>query len=277
MPCFPKKLLPEKDFEENFNNTAIVRKTLVLFSLRKGSSVLWDTWGYAYNDPGNQHAELLVLSHIEGYIQENHIKGNYIMTLFMSYTPCHKCSIRITSFLASRNGLYMEIKASRLYFLKSEGQRGLCLLKRTDVLFKMMDRLDFEECFYLFVHPSKKFASWPNLDEQSRKNADDLDALWKQTKNEKFTAKEKKTEEKAREEIKIFNYDNMIELDDISACAALQLDAPEFSNTRIILESLCQTPEREGTQLSGPETPQKLNSSERITEASQIVKRKLDF
>ncbi|XP_042312231.1 uncharacterized protein LOC121924823 isoform X2 [Sceloporus undulatus] len=92
-----------------------------------------------------------------------------------------------------------------------------------------------------------------------------------------YLAKEKKTEEKAREEIKIFNYDNMIELDDISACAALQLDAPEFSNTRIILESLCQTPEREGTQLSGPETPQKLNSSERITEASQIVKRKLDF
>ncbi|KAH0624503.1 hypothetical protein JD844_032049 [Phrynosoma platyrhinos] len=98
-------------------------------------------------------------------------------------------------------------------------------------------------------------------------------------------AKEKKTEEKAREEIKISNHDNIIDMDDISGNIAIllkntcasQLDVHEFSNTGILLESLCQTPDMEGTQLSEPETPHKLNSSEGTTEASRVVKRKLDF
>nr|XP_008105138.1 PREDICTED: single-stranded DNA cytosine deaminase [Anolis carolinensis] len=269
MPCFLRKQLREKDFEENFNNTVLVRKTLILFSFKKRSSILWKTWGYAYNDPGNQHAECLVLSNIEQFIAENQIKGKYKMTFFMSHTPCHKCSDKIVSFLASRKGLSMKIKASRPYFL-NEGRKGLYLLKRIGVLLKMMDRTDFEECFYLFVHPLKTFTPWSDLDEQSKKNMDDLAALWKQAMDDNFIENEKKTEEKTTKELKICIHDSTIESLIISDFAASQLDVDE------VLESPCEIPEVERFQL-GPETPQKMTCSDKATEAVQSVKRKLEF
>nr|XP_060625504.1 single-stranded DNA cytosine deaminase-like isoform X2 [Anolis sagrei ordinatus] len=268
-PCFLREQLPEKDFEENFNNTVKIRKTLILFSFKKQSSNLWEIWGYAYNDPGHQHAEILVLSNIEQFIPENQLKGKYKMTFFMSHTPCHKCSDKLASFLASRKGLSMEIKASRPYFLNKE-RKGLYLLKRIGVLLKMMDRPDFEECFYLFVHPLKTFTPWPDLDEQSKKNADDLAALWKQAKDDNFTENETKREEKSRKEMNTCIHDSTIDSFIISDFAASQLDVDE------VLESPCKIAEMERIQL-GPETPQKMNCSDKATEAVQSVKRKLEF
>lgn len=70
MPVFLQKLLPEKDFLENFNNTVTLKKTLVLFSIKRENKSLWHIWGYGYNEPGT-HAEVLILNEIEDYIPEN--------------------------------------------------------------------------------------------------------------------------------------------------------------------------------------------------------------
>ncbi|XP_078247526.1 DNA dC-_dU-editing enzyme APOBEC-3H-like isoform X2 [Pogona vitticeps] len=276
MPFFLKTLLPEKDFEENFNNTFQPHKTLVLFSLKKDKSSLWKTWGYAYNNPNNEHAEHLILDNIEIYIQENQIKGRHTLTLFMSYTPCRKCSARIKSFLTSRNDLCMDIKASRPYFFeyKSE-QKGLYLLKSLGVSIKMMDQFDYEQCLHEFVHPSKKLTPWLGLEEQSKKNADDLENIWKQFLSQE---EEKETEENAKI-IKISNHDNMIGPQNISVCTE-QLGAQDVSRPHIILDGQDhhdQSPTKDDTWLSTPETPQKRKSTDRATEPVPGAKRKLDF
>lgn len=79
----------------------------------------------------------------------------------------------------------MEIKASQpYYFANDKVQEGLHFLKCLDVSVKMMDKSDYEECLHLFVHPTKKFTSWPRLEEQSLKNAYNLNKLWKQVRKE---------------------------------------------------------------------------------------------
>uniref|UniRef100_A0A670KLX7 CMP/dCMP-type deaminase domain-containing protein n=1 Tax=Podarcis muralis TaxID=64176 RepID=A0A670KLX7_PODMU len=116
----------------------------------------------------NAHAEVLVLDYIVDQIAENITKENYELNLFVSYTPCHECSVRIKSFMEKNNGICMEIKASRPYYFNREGeQKGLHLLKSSGVSIKMMNKSDYEECFALFVHPSENFTPWSDLDEQS--------------------------------------------------------------------------------------------------------------
>uniref|UniRef100_A0A8D2Q8N2 CMP/dCMP-type deaminase domain-containing protein n=1 Tax=Varanus komodoensis TaxID=61221 RepID=A0A8D2Q8N2_VARKO len=147
--------------EKNFNNTTPLKKTFVLFSLKKESNSLWKVWGYGYNNPGKEHAEVLVLDAIKEYIAENQNCRKYKVTLFLSHSPCHECSARILSFLTSRNGIQMEIKASRPYFLNNEEERkGLWYLKKASIPVKMMDRFDYQKSFNLFVHPTKKFTPW---------------------------------------------------------------------------------------------------------------------
>ncbi|XP_033001774.1 single-stranded DNA cytosine deaminase-like [Lacerta agilis] len=181
MPIFLKELLPKEDFLENFDNTKRLKKTLLLFSFKKKENLIWKIWGYAYNDPGNKHAEVLVLDYIEDHIAENITKGKYELIFCVSYTPCHKCSDRIISFMAQRSGICMEIRASKPYFFDREGERkGLHLLKSSGVSIKMMNISDYRKCVYLFVHPSEYFTPWSYLDEQSKQNANDLDTLLKQ-------------------------------------------------------------------------------------------------
>lgn len=183
MPFFLSKLLPEKDFQEIFNNTITLKKTLVLFSLKKENNTLWHKWGYAYNEPGKIHAEVLILNEIEGCIPENQTEEKHKMKWFISYTPCHQCSAKIKTYLESKNGISMEINASKPYFFTNDKEReGLYLLKSIGVSIKIMNKPDYEKCWYLFVHPSKRFTSWPQLDDQSQKNADNLDKLWKQVR-----------------------------------------------------------------------------------------------
>uniref|UniRef100_A0A8D2LWT4 CMP/dCMP-type deaminase domain-containing protein n=1 Tax=Varanus komodoensis TaxID=61221 RepID=A0A8D2LWT4_VARKO len=180
------KLMTENDFIENFNNTTPLKKTFVLFSLKKESNSLWKVWGYGYNNPGKEHAEVLVLDAIKEYIAENQNCRKYKVTLFLSHSPCHECSARILSFLTSRNGIQMEIKASRPYFLNNEEERkGLWYLKKASIPVKMMDRFDYQKSFNLFVHPTKKFTPWLGLDEQSKKNLDEMNTIWKQVRGGK--------------------------------------------------------------------------------------------
>nr|XP_028584103.1 DNA dC->dU-editing enzyme APOBEC-3G-like [Podarcis muralis]XP_028584104.1 DNA dC->dU-editing enzyme APOBEC-3G-like [Podarcis muralis] len=255
MPFFLKKLCPKEDFQEDFDNTKIHKKTLLLFSFKKEENPVWEIWGYAYNDPHGKHAEVLVLDYIVDQIAENITKENYELNLFVSYTPCHECSVRIKSFMEKNNGICMEIKASRPYYFNREGeQKGLHLLKSSGVSIKMMNKSDYEECFALFVHPSENFTPWSDLDEQSKKNAIYLDTLLKQEEEN----------------------DKMIDSDSISACT-IQLGAQENSKPDLPLDGHCQSPAMKRNQLSEPETPQKLNRSPGTRKAVSGIKRKLDF
>ncbi|KAJ7319845.1 hypothetical protein JRQ81_019356 [Phrynocephalus forsythii] len=275
MPLFLKTLLPEKDFEEHFNNTVQPYMTLILFSLQKDRNALWKIWGYAYNDPGRKHAEDLILNYIEGYLPENQVKGRHTLKFFMSYTPCHKCSARVKSFLASRNGLCMDIKASRPYFFEAEEERkGLYLLKSMGVSIKMMDLSDYKKCFYAFVHPSKMLTPWQGLEERSKKNADDLDNIWKQFLSQE---EEKEAEENAKKRFRTSNHNNMIGLRNISVCTEPHLVAQEASKSHTLLDAQDQSPAREGTSLSGPETPRKSKNPDRATVPGPGAKRKLNF
>nr|XP_034971738.1 C->U-editing enzyme APOBEC-1-like [Zootoca vivipara]XP_034971739.1 C->U-editing enzyme APOBEC-1-like [Zootoca vivipara]XP_034971740.1 C->U-editing enzyme APOBEC-1-like [Zootoca vivipara]XP_034971741.1 C->U-editing enzyme APOBEC-1-like [Zootoca vivipara] len=255
MPFALKELLPKEDFQEHFNNTRLLNKTLLLFSFKKEEKRIWEIWGYAYNDPRGKHAEVLVLDYIEDHIAKNKTKGKYELNFFVSYAPCHECSARIKSFMAQRSGICMEIRASKPYFFYRERVRkGLHLLKSSGVSIKMMNKSDYRKCLYLFVHPSENFTPWSNLDEQSKENANDLDTLLKQEEEN----------------------DKMIDSDSISA-RITQLGAQENSEPDIPLDGHCQSPAMERNKLSEPETPRKLNRSPGTREVVSGIKRKLDF
>lgn len=180
MSLFLEELLSEEDFKYNFNNKEVsLRKTLALFTLKKKNDKHWKKQGYAFNNPGKEHAEALVLKKIESYIPDQ-AKEKYEMTLYISWTPCHVCSAKIQS-LAARNEISIKIYASRRYYFDSdEVQKGLYLLKKTGVSLKMMDETDYEKCQKLFVSPCKRFTSWPGLEDESRNNTRELHKLWEQ-------------------------------------------------------------------------------------------------
>ncbi|XP_003765824.1 single-stranded DNA cytosine deaminase [Sarcophilus harrisii] len=173
MPLRLKKEISEEEFYEHFCNIKTPHQTLLCFSLKEDDKTLWKLWGHAYNNPGQYHAEILVLREIEDYLMANILNATkYTITWFLSYSPCHCCCDEITNFLMKfQIKIEFNIKAARPYYFDNDkNQKGLKILKKLGVLIKMMDFTDYEECLYLFVDPCMKFTAWPDLEVQSIAN-----------------------------------------------------------------------------------------------------------
>ncbi|KAK6485728.1 DNA dC-_dU-editing enzyme APOBEC-3-like [Huso huso] len=183
MPLALKKRLPEYEFYSEFNNTTRSFKTLLCFSLNRENKTLWDLWGYTYNDPCQSHAESIVLKEIERFFKENHLDTvqKYKLTLYMSFSPCYKCCESLANFLKSEERIDLHARASKLYFSQnSSNQKGLQQLKHLGVSLKVMDKEDFQDCFYLFVNELKQFEEWPDLEKMSVDYSAALEAILNQ-------------------------------------------------------------------------------------------------
>lgn len=183
MPLALKKRLPEYEFYSEFNNTTRSFKTLLCFSLNRENKTLWDLWGYTYNDPCQSHAESIVLKEIERFFKESHpdTVQKYKLTLYMSFSPCYKCCESLANFLKSEERTDLHIRASKLYFSQnSSNQKGLQQLKHLGVSLKVMDKEDFQDCFYLFVNELKQFEEWPDLEKMSVDYSAALEAILNQ-------------------------------------------------------------------------------------------------
>ncbi|XP_074048026.1 single-stranded DNA cytosine deaminase-like [Macrotis lagotis] len=173
MPLRLKKEISEEEFYGHFSNINTPHQTLLCFSLKEDSKTLWKLWGHAFNNPGQCHAEILVLREIENYLVANIPNTTkYNITWFLSYTPCHHCCDEIINFLMKyQTKIGFNIKAARPYYLKNDqNQKSLKMLQSLGVLIKMMGQSDFEDCLYLFVDPCTKFNAWPDLEVQSIEN-----------------------------------------------------------------------------------------------------------
>ncbi|XP_036609238.1 single-stranded DNA cytosine deaminase-like [Trichosurus vulpecula] len=173
MPLTLNKEISEEEFYGHFCNIKAPHQTLLCFSLKEDNKTLWKLWGHAYNNPGQCHAEILVLREIEDYLEANIPNATkYSITWFLSYSPCRWCCDEITNFLMkSQTKVEFNIKAARPYYLdKDEIQEGLKMLKRLGVVIEIMESNDYEECLYLFVDPCTKFTAWPDLEVRSIAN-----------------------------------------------------------------------------------------------------------
>uniref|UniRef100_K7E403 Single-stranded DNA cytosine deaminase-like n=1 Tax=Monodelphis domestica TaxID=13616 RepID=K7E403_MONDO len=168
-----RKEISEEEFHRNFSSTKASHQTLLCFGLKEEDKTLWKLWGHAYNNPGQCHAEILVLREIENYLMTNIPNAaKYNITWFLSYSPCHSCCDKIINFfMNSQTKIEFNIKAAKPYqFSNDQNPKGIKMLNKLGILFKMMEYSDFEECFYLFVDPCTKFTAWPDLEAQSIAN-----------------------------------------------------------------------------------------------------------
>ncbi|KAH0624502.1 hypothetical protein JD844_032048 [Phrynosoma platyrhinos] len=164
-------MLSAKDFSASFNNKEWPKHTLVFFTVRQKNSP--DLEKFLKSNAPNKHAEIFVLEELQKHIPQN--EENYIVTLFMSYTPCADCSERILNFLKQNTRVSMEIHASVIFHEEDfENLRGLRLLNNAGVSISMMNQRDYEECFQLLVSPQEEFVPWDELDKNSERNANSL-------------------------------------------------------------------------------------------------------
>ncbi|XP_069828449.1 DNA dC-_dU-editing enzyme APOBEC3-like [Dendropsophus ebraccatus] len=181
MTLFIRKFLSEEEFNDNFNTVDLVKKTLVCFSLG-GKKPLWKLWGYAYNNPRVEHAEIIVLRELSKFLGSNLTKRDpqYKITLYASYSPCLNCSEEICKFLIdSKEKLIINLHISKFYnFHDYDNKISLIFLRKFGVQIKMMDLEEYKACFYLFVDPEKQFNPCEELDIQCERNGIELDHLW---------------------------------------------------------------------------------------------------
>ncbi|XP_071991558.1 DNA dC-_dU-editing enzyme APOBEC-3H-like isoform X4 [Engystomops pustulosus] len=179
MTMFIKKLLSEEEFHDNFNTVDFVKKTLVCFSL-EDKKPLWRLWGYAYNNPGVEHAEIIVLRELSKFLGSNPMKkdSQYKVTLYATYSPCLNCCEEIWKFL-QKEKVIMNLNISKFYnFYDYDNKISLKILRKKGVEIKTMTLEDYKACFYLFVHPKEIFQPCEELDAQCERNEIDLDDLW---------------------------------------------------------------------------------------------------
>ncbi|XP_063809123.1 DNA dC-_dU-editing enzyme APOBEC-3G-like [Pseudophryne corroboree] len=181
MSLFLKKSLSEEEFDDNFNSVEWGKKTLVCFGV-EDQPPLWKLWGYAYNDPQVEHAELIILRELSKFVDSNHSKKDlqYKVTLYTNYSPCLPCSEKMIMFLNKFKGkMIMNLNISKLYkFHDYDNKRALQILKNSGVVIKIMDLEEYKECFYLFVNPAERFQPCEELDIQSQQNKLELEDLW---------------------------------------------------------------------------------------------------
>ncbi|MBN3307647.1 AICDA deaminase, partial [Amia calva] len=100
---------------------------------------------------------------------------SYKLTLYMSFSPCSKCSMSLATFAKSEQRVQVDIMFSKLYFHKNRSiQKGLRRLKHEGVSLKVMDKEDFQTCLYLFVDEHNTFQEWTGLHKKSEKYSDYL-------------------------------------------------------------------------------------------------------
>ncbi|KAM3932882.1 DNA dC-_dU-editing enzyme APOBEC-3C-like isoform 2-T2 [Leptodactylus fuscus] len=181
MTIFIRKFLSEEEFNDNFNTVDLVKKTLVCFSL-EDKKPPWKLWGYLYNKPGGDHAEIIFLRELAQFLGSTPTKKDtqYKITLYTTYSPCLNCCEEICKFLInSKEKIIMNFNISKFYnFHDYDNKISLKILKKYGVQIKMMDLEDYKACFYLFVDPKEDFQPCEDLDVRCERNAIDLDHLW---------------------------------------------------------------------------------------------------
>ncbi|XP_066436447.1 DNA dC-_dU-editing enzyme APOBEC3-like isoform X2 [Eleutherodactylus coqui] len=181
MTKFIKKFLAEEEFNDNFNTVDFVKNTLVCFSLEE-KKPLWKLWGYAYNNPRVEHAEIIVLRELSRFLGSNPTKKDvkYKITLYATYSPCLNCCEGICKFITeNKDNVIINLYISKFYnFHDYDNKISLKILRQHGVQMKMMDLEDYESCFYYFVDPNKRFQPCEELDIQCERNEIELDHLW---------------------------------------------------------------------------------------------------
>ncbi|XP_073526493.1 DNA dC-_dU-editing enzyme APOBEC-3C-like [Phyllobates terribilis] len=181
MTLFIRKFLSEEEFNDNFNTIDLVNKTLVCFSL-EDKKPPWKLWGFAYNNPGAEHAEITVLQELSKFWRSNSMKkdSQYKINLYATYSPCLNCCEEICKFLSNKKEqVILNLNISRLYnFHDIDNKISLKIMKKYGVQIKMMDLEDFKACFYFFVDPKEKFEPCEELEVQCERNGIELDHLW---------------------------------------------------------------------------------------------------
>ncbi|XP_069614111.1 DNA dC-_dU-editing enzyme APOBEC-3C-like isoform X2 [Ranitomeya imitator] len=181
MTLFIRKFLSEEEFHDNFNTNDLVNKALVCFSL-EDKKPPWKLWGFAYNNPGVEHAEITVLQELSKFWRSNCMKkdSQYKITLYATYSPCLNCCEEICRFLNNKKEkVILNLNISRFYnFHDIDNKISLKILRKYGVQIKMMDLEDFKACFYLFVDPKEQFEPCEELNVHCERNAIELDHLW---------------------------------------------------------------------------------------------------
>ncbi|XP_056411600.1 DNA dC-_dU-editing enzyme APOBEC3-like [Hyla sarda] len=178
---FIRKFLSEEEFNNNFNTVDLVKNTLVCFSL-EDKKPPWKLWGYAYNNPRVEHAEIIVLRELSKFFGANptKIETEYKITLYASYSPCLNCCEEVCKFLInSKEKIIMNLNISKFYnFHDYDNKISLKMMRENGVCIKMMNMEEYKACFYLFVDPNEQFKPCEELDIQCERNEIELDHLW---------------------------------------------------------------------------------------------------
>ncbi|XP_075706389.1 DNA dC-_dU-editing enzyme APOBEC-3H-like [Rhinoderma darwinii] len=237
MTLFIRKILSEEEFNDNFNTLDLVKKTLVCFSL-EDKKPLWKLWGYAYNNPQVEHAEIIVLRELSTFFISNPSKkySKYNITLYITYSPCLNCCKEICKFINnSKENVTLNLNISKLYnFHEYNNKISLKILKEYGVQVKIMNLEEYEECFYLFVDPKEKFQPCEELDIQCEQNQIELDYLW----SEEFEFFRRKRQNSA---VSLASED-LSPSHDIDAFISLQKDITTPKKKEYEMESQAKTP-----------------------------------
>ncbi|XP_078512180.1 DNA dC-_dU-editing enzyme APOBEC-3C-like [Lissotriton helveticus] len=164
MPLTLRECVPSEEFKENFLNADFLHKTLLCFGLKTDNRESWDLWGFAYNNPGREHAESLVLKELQQYVNENipNLGVIFKVTFYISYSPCSNCCQEISEFI-SKNGEKIELDINYANIYKEydkTNQVALEGLAKPGISIEKMDKTDYEECFKLFVDPNASVLPW---------------------------------------------------------------------------------------------------------------------
>ncbi|KAM4045194.1 DNA dC-_dU-editing enzyme APOBEC-3C-like isoform 1-T3 [Anomaloglossus baeobatrachus] len=181
MTLFIRRFLSEEEFNDNFNTVDLMNKTLVCFSL-EDKKPPWKLWGFAYNNPGVEHAEITVLRELSKFWSAISTKkeSQFKITFYATYSPCLNCCEEICKFLDNwKQKVIMNMNISKFYhFHDIDNKISLKILRKYGVQIKMMDLEDFKALFYLFVDPKEQFEPCKELNIQCERNNIELDHLW---------------------------------------------------------------------------------------------------
>ncbi|XP_006890258.1 PREDICTED: DNA dC-_dU-editing enzyme APOBEC3-like [Elephantulus edwardii] len=114
------------------------------------------------------HSELLFL--LRWWSREWPQQERYLITWYLSWSPCCECAIQVADFLRQHDNLSLHIFVARVYYSrKPEIHCGLHRLWQAGASIEIMSLQDFENCWENFVaHGGQPFQLWRDLNENCK-------------------------------------------------------------------------------------------------------------
>ncbi|XP_045869731.1 DNA dC-_dU-editing enzyme APOBEC-3G-like [Meles meles] len=175
------QLLDQGTFTDNFRNDNSPKRTYLCCEVKhpgQGSGIPpGQERGVLRNqsarDPRfSRHAEARLLKLIQSWNLDPNL--NYMVTCFLSWSPCADCAQRLAEFLQKNRHVSLNLYASRIYSL-GQYERGLCTLSKAGASIAIMTAREFEHCWDTFVlHQERRFQPWLDLDKESQKFSETL-------------------------------------------------------------------------------------------------------